>query len=130
MGESDKFCAKCGSVAPGVTSGGAAYSSASAPPPLSHSQMLPMTPLMRSMTNRKIAGVCGGIAKYFDVDPTIVRVLFVALFFCPVMPAIIPYIVCWIVMPLERPVAVHIPQQVGYPGSGMAPAPSYAPMPR
>lgn len=32
----------------------------------------------RSRTDRKIWGVCGGLAKYFDVDPTIVRVIFVA----------------------------------------------------
>ena len=34
--------------------------------------------LYRSRTNRKLAGVCGGLAQYFNTDPTLVRVLFVA----------------------------------------------------
>ena len=34
--------------------------------------------LYRSRTDRKIWGVCGGLAKYFDMDPIIVRVIFVA----------------------------------------------------
>lgn len=33
--------------------------------------------LYRSMTDRRIAGVCGGLAEYFDIDPTVVRLLFV-----------------------------------------------------
>ncbi|MBR4773479.1 MAG: PspC domain-containing protein, partial [Bacteroidales bacterium] len=32
--------------------------------------------LMRSTTDRRIAGVCGGIAKYLNVDPTVVRIIF------------------------------------------------------
>ncbi len=36
----------------------------------------------RSRTDRKIWGVCGGLAKYFDLDPTIVRVIFVASLLC------------------------------------------------
>lgn len=38
--------------------------------------------LYRSRTDRKIWGICGGLAEHFDVDPTIVRVLFVASIFC------------------------------------------------
>jgi len=38
--------------------------------------------LYRSRTDRKIWGVCGGLAKYFDMDPTIVRVIFVASLLC------------------------------------------------
>ena len=63
--------------------------------------------LTRALRNRKIAGVCAGIGRHFGVDPTVVRILFMVLFFCPVLPAIIPYIVCWIVMPLERPEPVY-----------------------
>jgi phage shock protein C len=34
--------------------------------------------LYRSRTDRRIAGVCGGVAEYFKIDPTLVRLLFVA----------------------------------------------------
>ncbi len=37
--------------------------------------------LYKSSTNKKIAGVCGGIGEYFDIDPTLVRLGFVALSF-------------------------------------------------
>jgi phage shock protein C len=37
--------------------------------------------LYRSQNERMIAGVCGGIAEYLDIDPTLVRILFVLLFF-------------------------------------------------
>src|SRR5262245_52752160 len=39
--------------------------------------------LMRSISDRKIAGVCGGLAEYFDVDPTAVRVLWAVLSIVP-----------------------------------------------
>ena len=40
-----------------------------------------MKELRKSKTNKKIAGVCGGIGEYFDIDPTIIRLGFVALTF-------------------------------------------------
>lgn len=39
--------------------------------------MEPAKKLYRSRSDRKIAGVCGGIAQYFNIDPTLVRLLFV-----------------------------------------------------
>ncbi len=57
--------------------------------------------LYRSRTERKIWGVCGGLAKYFDIDPTIVRVIaVVSIFFTGL--GIIAYIVMAIVVPLEN----------------------------
>lgn len=47
-----------------------------------------------------IGGVCGGLAKYFDIDPTIVRVLFVVSIFLG-GGGIIAYIILWIVVPEE-----------------------------
>ena len=38
--------------------------------------------LRRSSTNRKLAGVCGGLGEYFGVDPTLVRLAWVILVFC------------------------------------------------
>lgn len=47
-----------------------------------------------------IAGVCGGIAEYFDVDPTIVRIVYVlASIFSIAFPGILVYIIMWIIMP-------------------------------
>ena len=57
--------------------------------------------LYRSRIDRMIAGVCGGLAKYFDIDPTIVRVLFVVSIFIG-GGGIIAYIILWIVVPEEQ----------------------------
>lgn len=65
--------------------------------------------LYRSRTDRKIAGVCGGIAKYFEIDPLIVRIAFVVLVFANGMGLLI-YALCWILMP-EEPIAVTAPVQ-------------------
>ena len=54
----------------------------------------------RSRTDRKIWGVCGGLAKYFDVDPTIVRVIFVASLLCGTMGLWV-YIIMAIIVPQE-----------------------------
>ncbi|MFC2130845.1 PspC domain-containing protein [Bacteroidota bacterium] len=54
--------------------------------------------LHRSRKDRMIAGVCGGIAEYFDVDPVIIRVLFVVLTIGPGI-GLLAYIVLWIVVP-------------------------------
>jgi phage shock protein C len=57
--------------------------------------------LYKSSTDKKIAGVCGGIAEYFDIDPTIVRLLW-ALISLAYGTGIIAYIVCAFVIP-EKP---------------------------
>jgi phage shock protein C len=56
--------------------------------------------LYRSRTNRTIAGVCGGLAQYFSLDPTLIRVLFVVL---AVLggSGVILYVAMWIVVPNE-----------------------------
>ena|ERR1017187_9763208 len=58
--------------------------------------------LYRSSTERKIAGVCGGLAEYFDIDPVIMRLIFVFLLLLGVGPIILVYIIFWIVVP-ENP---------------------------
>lgn len=57
--------------------------------------------LYRSRIDRTIAGVCSGLAKYFDIDTTIVRVLFVISIFIG-GGGIIAYIILWIVVPEEQ----------------------------
>jgi phage shock protein C len=63
--------------------------------------------LYRSRTDRKIAGVCGGLAAYWGIDPVIPRLIWVA-FALAAGAGIVAYIVCWLVIPKEpagRPVA-------------------------
>jgi phage shock protein C len=70
--------------------------------------------LMRSRRDRKIAGVCGGFAEYFDLDPTLIRVVWLIVFFfggC----GLLAYIIAWIVMPEE-------PEWVATPPVGSHPA--------
>ncbi len=50
--------------------------------------------------NSMLGGVCAGLAEYLDVDVTIIRVLFVLAIIAPI-PAIIPYIIMWILMPVK-----------------------------
>ena len=56
--------------------------------------------LYRSSTDRKIWRVCGGLAKYFNIDPVIVRVIAVVSIFITGV-SVIAYIVMAIVVPLE-----------------------------
>lgn len=56
--------------------------------------------LFRNTSNKMIGGVASGLADYFEIDVTIVRVLFVLAVFIPVtFPVILLYIILWIVMP-------------------------------
>ena len=59
-----------------------------------------MKKLYRSDRNRMIAGVCGGIAEYFDIDPTLVRLGFVALSFM-FGGGVLVYILAAIIIPKE-----------------------------
>lgn len=59
-----------------------------------------MKRLYRSRKNRMLAGVCGGIAEYFEIDPVIVRLVAIALFFVG-GSAILAYIIGMIIIPYE-----------------------------
>ncbi|MCX7928811.1 MAG: PspC domain-containing protein [Patescibacteria group bacterium] len=54
--------------------------------------------LYRSETNKILGGVCGGLAEFFDVDPTIVRIIFIFLCFFGGSGFLI-YIILWIILP-------------------------------
>jgi phage shock protein C len=59
--------------------------------------------LLRSKSNRMIAGVCGGIAEHLGWDPTLVRILYVVIsVFSAAFPGILVYIILWVLMP-EQP---------------------------
>jgi phage shock protein C len=64
----------------------------------------PPTPkkLMRSRSDRKIAGVCAGLAQYLDLDTSLVRILwFFVGIVSGIFPGIIAYILAWIIIPEE-----------------------------
>ena len=59
-----------------------------------------MKRLYLSSTDKKLAGICGGIAEYMDMDPTIVRLLTVILaLITAVVPICIAYVIAWIIVP-------------------------------
>jgi phage shock protein C len=60
--------------------------------------------LYRSRKEKMIGGVCAGLAQYFDIDPVIVRIVFVVAVFMG-GSGILAYIICWIIMPEEPAVA-------------------------
>lgn len=62
--------------------------------------------LMRSSADKKIGGVCAGIADYFDLDPTIIRVVWLLLALCG-GTGLVAYLVLWIVLPLAPAEVVH-----------------------
>ena len=67
--------------------------------------------LRRSRRNRMLGGVIGGLAEYFDRDPTLLRVLYVVIsILSAAFPGIFVYLVLWVIIP-EQPaeVSVHAP---------------------
>jgi len=96
---------------------------------------MPDKRLMRSRTQKMWAGVCGGFAEYFNVDPVLVRLVVVVFTLATFPVGLVGYIVCMIVMP-EGPIAAPAaaaaasPQDsgMGAPGSASGPAPPSAAM--
>jgi phage shock protein C len=58
--------------------------------------------LQRSRTEKMLAGVCGGLAEYFEVDPTIVRVIWVAVTLIG-GAGILAYLILWVIVPQQPP---------------------------
>ena len=56
--------------------------------------------LTRSRNDRMLAGVCGGIANHMNVDPTIVRLIFVLATFLG-LAGVLAYLIAWIIIPKE-----------------------------
>jgi phage shock protein C len=99
--ETDRFCSQCGvNIA-------SPYSSTPQP----------ARQLARTMYDKKIAGVCGGFARYFDCDVTLMRIIFLILAFGTGV-GFIAYIIGWIAMPkdygeaLTPTVNVNLPQRL------------------
>ncbi len=56
--------------------------------------------LYRSNRDKKLAGVCAGIAEYFEIDPTMVRIATVVLAFTP-FPVVLAYILFALIIPID-----------------------------
>jgi phage shock protein C len=81
IAEDARFCTYCGTVV------------GTAPRPKQ---------LIRSRSDRKIAGVCAGFAHYLDLDIALVRILWVFVtFMSGICPGVIAYILAWIIVPQE-----------------------------
>ena len=81
IAEDGRFCSHCGNVVG-----------------------IPPTPkkLMRSRPDRKIVGVCAGLAQYFDLDVSLVRILcFFLTLASGVCPGVVTYLLAWIIIPSE-----------------------------
>ena len=57
--------------------------------------------LFRSLNNRMLCGVCGGIGEYFNIDPTLVRLLAAVIYLFSCFTGIIAYIIAAIIIPEE-----------------------------
>ena len=60
-----------------------------------------MKRLTRPKSGRRLAGVCVGIANYFNIDPTVIRLFWILLLLPGGVPGILLYILCWVVIPEE-----------------------------
>ncbi len=70
----------------------------------------------RLMNEKKIAGVCAGVARYLSLDVTLVRVIWL-LMFLVAGTGLLAYIVCWIIMPKEYEPAPPVATQTAVPSS-------------
>jgi phage shock protein C len=82
--DDDRFCSQCG-----------------ARTAINRTGYEPPKPLMLDKRNKKIAGVCAGFARYFEVDVTLIRVLWLALAFGTGV-GFIGYVIAWIVIPSDH----------------------------
>jgi len=81
IAEDEHFCSHCGNVVG-----------------------IPSTPkkLMRPRAEKKIAGVCAGLAQQFDLDVSLVRILYFFITFATgVCPGVVTYLLAWIIVPEE-----------------------------
>jgi phage shock protein C len=87
IAEDGRFCSHCGNVA-GI------------PPTVKK--------LMRSRADRKVGGVCAGLAQHLDLDVSLVRILwFFITLACGIVPGVVAYMLGWIIIP-EEPVRLPV----------------------
>lgn len=72
--------------------------------------------LYKSKTDKKICGVCGGLAEFFSVDPTIVRLIWAIVTLFTVGTGIIAYIICALILPEKPDGTVTVVNEDDYTG--------------
>ncbi len=104
--DSSRFCQQCGAstVNNGFTS----------------STGKPGRALTRPRNEKKMAGVCAGLARYLGIDVTLVRIVMLVLALWPPGVGVIIYIVCWIVMP-QDPLLLPPPRQTQAQSASVVP---------
>ncbi|MCK9591266.1 MAG: PspC domain-containing protein [Methanoregula sp.] len=60
-----------------------------------------MKQLYRTIQERMLGGVCGGLGKYFDIDPTVIRLFWIVVTVLSVGTGILVYLLAWIIIPEE-----------------------------
>jgi phage shock protein C len=93
--DSARFCTVCGKP-----TNAAPIAEPAQPPPLVGATYAPKK-LHRILAGKKIAGVCAGFADYFDMDITLMRLIWVGLLLIPPHLGLIAYFVSWAVLPKE-----------------------------
>lgn len=87
VAEGSKFCYNCGAQLAGQAT------------PPAGGFVAPVKRLMRSSRDKKLGGVCAGVADYFDLDPTLVRIVWLLAVLCAGTGGLL-YIILWIALPL------------------------------
>ena len=93
--EEARYCSACGTARGGVR------------PPSGESPYVKK--LSRPREGTMVAGVCVGVARYLEIDVTLIRILWILITVFPPIPGIVAYFVCWILMPRD-PEAVLPPK--------------------
>ncbi|RPI06720.1 MAG: PspC domain-containing protein [Ignavibacteriae bacterium] len=62
-----------------------------------------MKTLRRSLTDKKLFGICGGVGEYFDIDPTIIRIVYAAFTIISGGTGILLYLLFYLVIPEGQP---------------------------
>ena len=55
--------------------------------------------IYKNREKKMLCGVCAGVAEYFDIDPTIVRILWIAGIFLSLGTGVLAYLLCWFLIP-------------------------------
>ena len=87
LDDTARFCMACGKPTSAASSPAGAATS------------VPPRKLRRVLSQKKVAGVCAGFAEYFDMDLTLMRLIWVALLLIPPQIGLFAYIISWLVLP-------------------------------